>query len=77
MKYKALKKINTKTYDEIYAKEKETETIEIEVNGTIILIEEQQFGNPIKPHITIFHENGSYSMNFSKLIEIVEKYFKG
>lgn len=76
MKYKAFKKFNTKNYDEIYTKEKETKAIKIEVDGTIILIEEQQFGSPIKPHITIFHENGSYSMNFSTLIEIVAKDFK-
>lgn len=69
MKYKTFKKFNKKNYDEIYTKEKETKAIQIETGGTIILIEEQQLGSPIKPHITIFTENGSHSMNLSTLIK--------
>lgn len=68
MKYTTFKKC-TKDYKEIYTKEKETQAIEIEVDGITILIEEQQLGSPIKPHITIFTENGTYSMNLSTLIK--------
>ena len=78
MKYKTLKRV-TKSYLEIFSREKETKEICIDFGDSRIIITEHQFGDPIDvPHlfITVPDTGAVWSMDLNTFFKRLTGVYK-